>query len=183
MDLTAGVKTFIFMLSSCILTPVLFLLAGMSVWVFFEIGRLFADRVRRSRLGAGEEPPPLRAYRAELTSLLASGADEADVQNLLRKAVQKRDAALDKFRIAIRVGPALGLIGTLVPMGTALASLGQGDLSVMTSELVLAYTTTVAGLLVGGLAFVIHTFRRRLAESDIREMEYLTERLFHEIHA
>ena len=68
-------------------------------------------------------------------------------------------------------------------MGTALAGLGQGDFSVMTSELVLAYTTTVVGLIIGCFSYLIYTVRRRFAENDIREMEYLTEKLYHEIHA
>ena len=104
-------------------------------------------------------------------------------RGLLRKQIRKRLTELDKYLIVTRAGPALGLIGTLVPMGTALAGLGQGDFSVMTSELVLAYTTTVVGLLVGSLAFVFYTVRRRYAENDIREMEYLTEKRYHEIHA
>ena len=94
-----------------------------------------------------------------------------------------RKVGLDCFQIATRLGPALGLIGTLVPMGTALAGLGQGDFSVMTSELVLAYTTTVVGLVIGSLAYLIGMIRRRFAEDDVREMEYLTERMYHEIHA
>ncbi len=183
MDIFAGIKTFIFMLSSCVLYPVLLLLAGLSIWIFFECGRLLADWIRRKRLAAGEESSPLVCYHASLQTLLEAHSTEADIQNLLRKSIQARNAKLDRFRIAVRIGPALGLIGTLVPMGTALASLGQGDLSVMTSELVVAYTTTVVGLLIGSLAYLIYTIRYRFAENDTREMEYLTERMYHEIHA
>lgn len=183
MDLFAGIKTFIFMLSSCVLYPVLLLLAALSVWIFFECGRALADWVRRRRLDADHLSGPVAAYRKLLEELLHHDSSEAAVQNLLRKQIQRRNAMLDKFRIAARIGPALGLMGTLVPMGTALASLGQGDLSVMTSELVVAYTTTVVGLLIGCMAYLIYTIRHRFAESDIREMEYLTEKLFHEIHA
>jgi len=183
MDLIAGVKTFIFMLSGILLDPVLILLAVMALWSLFECGALLAEWVRRRRLKEGELSCPAAAYRAELEELLKSAPGEAAVQNLLRKALRKRESSLDKFRIAVRVGPALGLMGTLIPMGTALAGLGQGDLSVMSSELVLAYTTTVAGLFIGSAAFVIHTVRRNFVADDAREMEYLTERLYDEIHA
>ena len=183
MDIFAGIKTYIFLLSSCILYPVLILLAAMSVWIFFECGKLLADWIGRKRLSADGETIPVSEYRGKLKALLEQSRDEADVQNLLRKSIQARHSMLDKYRIAVRVGPALGLIGTLVPMGTALASLGQGDLSVMTSELVLAYTTTVVGLVIGSIAHVICIVRRRFAESDIREMEFLTEKMYHEIHA
>ena len=183
MDFFAGIKTYIFVLSSCILYPVLLLLAALTVWIFFECGRFFGCWIERRKLRPGEDSGPVRRYRSELTGLLAQAPREEDIQNLLRKRIQARQAELDKYLIVTRVGPALGLIGTLVPMGTALAGLGQGDFSVMTSELVLAYTTTVVGLLTGSLAYVIFMLRRRFAESDIREMEYLTEKLYHEIHA
>ena len=183
MELIAGVKTFIFMLSGIILNPVLFLLAGLALWILFECGTLLAEWIRRRRLREGELPCPVAAYRKELEALLENTSCEADVQNLLTKTVQKHEGTLDKFRIAVRIGPALGLMGTLIPMGTALASLGQGDLSVMSSELVLAYTTTVVGLMIGSLSYLISTLRRRYVENDIREMEYRTEKRYHEIHA
>lgn len=178
MNLFAGIKTFIFMLSSCVLYPVLLLLAGLSLWIFFECGALFGDWIRRRRLSPEKKPPLVESFHTALEELLKNRADEADVQNFLRKNIQHRHAQLDKFRIVSRLGPALGLIGTLVPMGTALASLGQGDMSVMTSELVVAYTTTVVGLVIGSISYLVFIIRRRFAEDDIREMEFLTEKRF-----
>jgi len=180
MNLFAGIKTFIFMLSSCVLYPVLLLLAGLSLWIFFECGSLLGDWIRRKRLSPEQRAFPVESYRKILEELLKNHAGEADVQNCLRKNIQSRHAQLDKFRIASRIGPALGLIGTLVPMGTALASLGQGDMSVMTAELVVAYTTTVVGLVIGSISYLIFIVRRRFAENDIREMEFLTEKYFGE---
>ena len=182
MDFFAGIKTYIYILSSCILYPVLLLLAGLSVWIFYECGRFLAFRLERKR-HPDTASQPVRRYLDELETLLGQNPAEEDIQNLLRKRIQEQQAKLDKFMIVTRIGPALGLIGTLVPMGTALAGLGQGDFSVMTSELVLAYTTTVVGLLIGSLSFLIYTLRRRFAENDIREMEYRTEKRYHEIHA
>lgn len=183
MDLFAGIKTFLFILSSCVLYPVLLLLTVLSAWIFFECGKLLADWVRRRRLRPADLSPPVEAYRRALAALLENHAGEHDIQKLLRESTHRRQTLLDKYRIVTRIGPALGLIGTLVPMGTALASLGQGDLSVMTAELVVAYTTTVVGLLVSCLSFLIYTIRHRFAEEDIRNMEFLTEQMYHEIHA
>ena len=183
MDFLAGLKTYIFILSSCALYPTLILLTVLSVWIFFECGRLGSDWIRRKRLSPGDASEPVRRYRDELAALLTGSPREEEIQNLLRKRIQERLASLDRFQLSTRLGPALGLIGTLVPMGTALAGLGQGDFSVMTSELVLAYTTTVVGLLIGSLAYLIGMIRRRFVEDDVREMEYLTERMYHEIHA
>lgn len=183
MDLSAALKTFIFVLSSSLLQPVLLLLCVLSLWIFFECGRLFADWLRRKRRIHTGESPAVATYRRRLTKILQPATPEVEIQKLLRQHIQQQQRRLDKFRIATRVGPALGLIGTLVPMGTALAGLGQGDLTVLTSELVLAYTTTVVGLMIGSLAFLIHIVRRRFIEDDILAMEYLTEKMYHEVHA
>lgn len=183
MDIFAGIKTFLFTLSTCVLYPVLLILVGLSAWIFFECGKLLADWIRRRRLRAKEPTPPVETYSKALAELLKDNPPEHEIQNLLRESIHRRQARLDKFRIVTRIGPALGLIGTLVPMGTALASLGQGDLSVMTSELVVAYTTTVVGLLIGSISFLIYTVRHRFCEDDVRNMEFLTEKMYHEIHA
>lgn len=183
MDLFAGIKTFIFMLSNGVLYPALLLLAGLSAWMFFECGGLLADYVRRKRLARDGKSALPQAYRDELKRLFESGAPEEDIQRFLRQKSMACRRRLDKFRLAARSGPALGLVGTLVPMGNALASLGQGDLSVMTGELVVAYTTTVVGLVIGMIAYFICTVRGNFAENDILEMEYVAEKLSHEVHA
>lgn len=75
----------------------------------------------------------------------------------------------------VRLTPALGLLGTLIPMGTALAGVGNGEFNLVSSELVVAFTTTVVGLAVGSTAFLIHSVKRRWITSDIRQIEYITE--------
>jgi len=60
-------------------------------------------------------------------------------------------------------------------MGTGLAALGEGDLTRLSSDLVIAFTTTVVGLALGITAFFFHTIRRRWVEHDVRSMEFVTE--------
>ena len=176
MNIFAGIKTLIFMISNCVIYPVLVLLIGLAIWILFECGRLVSEWLNRKRRALETPSPAVAQYLQELESILAGQYDEADIQNLIRGKIQDANASLDKFRIATRVGPALGLMGTLVPMGTALASLGQGDVSVMSSELVLAYTTTVVGLVIGSVSYCIYSVRFRFVEDDIREMEFQTEK-------
>lgn len=77
----------------------------------------------------------------------------------------------------MRIGPDLGLIGTLIPMGTGLAALGQGDVTKLSSDLVIAFTTTVVGLAVGLTSYFFYWKKKRWVEEDIRRMEFLTELL------
>ena len=118
----------------------------------------------------------VNAFRKELDTLVTKAHDEADVARLLQLYRQRISHSLDKYRLVLRFGPACGLIGTLVPMGTALASLGEGNLSIMTSELVMAYTTTVVGLALGCVSALLLNIRRHHAEEDVLEMEYLAEK-------
>jgi len=77
----------------------------------------------------------------------------------------------------IRIGPGLGLIGTLIPMGTGLAALGQGDMTKLSSDLVIAFTTTVVGLALGMVAFFFFTIKKRWVEEDIKNIELATDLL------
>ena len=75
----------------------------------------------------------------------------------------------------VRLGPGLGLIGTLIPMGTGLAALGEGDIAGLSADLVIAFTTTVVGLTLGIASFFFLVIRRRWTEQDRRDIEFITE--------
>ncbi|MBO4344123.1 MAG: MotA/TolQ/ExbB proton channel family protein [Victivallales bacterium] len=174
MNILPTIKTFLFLLSNCLLYPAVIFLCGGAVWAVYEAGRTLGICVSRRRKEGDSNA--VAAFRKDLEALLAGRHCDADVARLLQLHRQRIDRSLDKFRLALRFGPACGLIGTLVPMGTALASLGEGDLTIMTSELVMAYTTTVVGLALGCVSALLLCVRRRHAESDVLEMEYLAEK-------
>ena len=123
----------------------------------------------------------MRAYVSRLRELLQAEEDlrEVRVESLLQDHILSLRPSLDRVRLVIRVGPSLGLMGTLIPMGTGLAALGQGDMARLSTDLVIAFTTTVVGLAQGTLAYCIYTVRARWAEEDAKEMELATEILTH----
>ena len=84
---------------------------------------------------------------------------------------------LERTRILVRVGPMLGLMGTLIPLAPALMGLAGGDTTAFAENLTMAFSVTVIGLLIGGLAFVISIVRDRMYSQDISDMEYLLELL------
>ena len=84
---------------------------------------------------------------------------------------------LERTRILVRVGPMLGLMGTLIPLAPALVGLASGDVEALSENLITAFSVTVIGLLIGGLAFVVSIVRDRLYSQDISDMEYLLELL------
>lgn len=80
---------------------------------------------------------------------------------------------LERSRILVRMGPALGLMGTLIPLSPALAGLADGDVATLTENLRVAFSVTVAGLLIGAIAFAISLIRDRLYAQDFSDVEFV----------
>ena len=80
---------------------------------------------------------------------------------------------LGHTRLLVRVGPALGLMGTLIPLSPALEGLANGDVQTLTDNLRLAFSVTVLGLLVGGVAFGLSLARDRIYGQDYSDLEYV----------
>ena len=84
-------------------------------------------------------------------------------------------------RMLVKVGPSLGLLGTLIPMGQSLASLAAGNLEAMAGQMVVAFTTTIIGLAAGTLAYVVASVRLSWVNQTVREQRYMAERILSEI--
>ena len=84
---------------------------------------------------------------------------------------------LERTRLLVRAGPALGLMGTLIPLSPALAALAAGDVQRLSGNLRVAFSVTVVGILLGALAFGISLVRDRLYGQDLSDLEYLVARL------
>jgi biopolymer transport protein ExbB/TolQ len=83
-------------------------------------------------------------------------------------AAQRR---LDRTRMLVRAGPAIGLMGTLIPLAPGLAALGRGDVASLAVDLRTAFAATVVGLLVGTIAFALTLTRTRLYTEDLTALE------------
>ena len=191
-EIGAFLKTFIYLISASLLYPTLFLLVALTFFVIACLGGFFAEWLERARLkpcaphllpdalknGQLEGIVPARVVQfVEMLRNLAgtNQCSDAAVENLLQTWSLRLWKSMDRLRILVRVAPSLGLIGTLIPMGTGLAALGQGDMTRLSADLVIAFTTTVAGLAVGTTAFFLYTVRRRWVEEDVKNMELATE--------
>lgn len=63
--------------------------------------------------------------------------------------------------MAARVAPMLGLMGTLIPLGPGIQALGKADTAALSSSLLVAFDTTVAGLVVAAVCLVVGKIRSR----------------------
>jgi biopolymer transport protein ExbB/TolQ len=160
--------------------------------VLFQSGAFLADLLKRRQRRQGFDlgawaaaggrredlPRDLRELPEAWALRRASGtATEADLDELLQRHEDKVRSQLIGPRMLTKVGPSLGLLGTLIPMGSSLSQLSSGNLDAMSGQMVVAFTTAIIGLSTGTLAFALSVLRLRWVEQDLRELRYLAERL------
>ncbi len=80
---------------------------------------------------------------------------------------------LERPRMLVRTGPALGLMGTLIPLSPALAGLASGDVQRLSDDLRAAFAVTVIGLLTGAVAYGVALVRDRLYAQDLSDLEFV----------
>jgi len=78
---------------------------------------------------------------------------------------------IDRSDAVARLGPMLGLMGTLIPLGPGLEALAMGDVAQLARQMTVAFDTTVVGLAAGVLGFAVGRLRRRWYEEAIDAVE------------
>lgn len=175
MNILAGLESFLFIISSVLLFPVVTALVLITCWVVLFFGwflREYLDR-RQGRFVS------LERYHTALAKELEATTDKANLDIALERLLQAAELglikSLDRIRFVIRVGPALGLMGTLIPMGISLSAMAQGDMPKMAGSMVTAFTTVVVGLASSVVAYVMSLVKEKWVRADMREMEFMTE--------
>lgn len=135
--------------------------------------------LRGDRLAAEWELLPL-ARSADMSGVIASTIAECGTplgEENISKSLADFDfrslKRLERTRLLVRAGPALGLMGTLIPLAPALSGLAAGDVATLTENLRVAFSVTVMGILVGSVAFGISLVRDRLYGEDLSDLEYV----------
>lgn len=98
---------------------------------------------------------------------------------LARKLIESEEngftKSLGRTDIITRIGPTLGLMGTLIPMGPGLAALGAGDINTLANSIIVAFDTTVVGIGSGAVAYVVAKIRRRWYEEYLSNLDTLVD--------
>jgi len=202
----ADIEDVLFHIAEALRVPVLVAALLCLAVVLVEFGR-FAIEVSRRRgrsytglqaateeaLGALRTRRDYAAAAAALGRIVAAPAMGVTIERLLAqwerpdreeegaKALADFDfesmRKLERSRALVRLGPALGLMGTLIPLSPALAGLAEGDVQQLSENLRVAFSVTVIGLLIGALAFVISLVRDRLYGQDLSDLQFVAGRL------
>ena len=195
------IENVIFDIAEALRAPVLILALLALAVTLIELGAFFVELVRRRRrdypkletasiearaaLERGDQDAAKAALRpvAWSTSMarslafiidqwghrgsgdrLAKGLADFDFRSLKR---------LERTRLLVRAGPALGLMGTLIPLSPALEGLANGNTEELSDNLRVAFSVTVLGLLIGAVAFAISLVRDRLYGQDLSDLEFV----------
>jgi biopolymer transport protein ExbB/TolQ len=117
---------------------------------------------------------PWRGYFAKLRREVERQRDASEV---LVKCIadweHEMTARIERLSIVSKVGPMLGLIGTLIPLQPALAGLARGDMQAMGANLQIGFTTTVLGLIVGGTCYAVGVVMRNWFQQDVTDLYFL----------
>jgi biopolymer transport protein ExbB/TolQ len=145
---------------------------GFNIKAWLQQGQvLSADSKRQAVL-----PRALRRLLEDVQKQNANaGLKHGGLENIVAEHEEKLRHALDGPRALVKLGPSLGLIGTLIPMGSSLAAMSSGNLQAMAGQMVVAFTTTIIGLATGTVAYALVALRQSWISASIREQRYLAE--------
>lgn len=143
--------------------------------------KLFNQKIKS--LSAGESIDELKALLPEKTDslftkylrdMLTSKPNEAYADFLISNFENEADRDLSLSKLLAKMGPILGLIGTLIAMSPALVGLSTGDISGMAYNMQVVFATTVVGLVVSAVGLVTLQFKQRWYAKDIYNLEYVS---------
>jgi len=166
MNLVPLIERLLYEVSTALYLPVIGGCALLVCYVPLQLGMSLFEAVQRWR-GIFPERQRFAAGLAALRTQCAGTPARLplEVERLLQAAELELSRQLDRVRFVIKVGPALGLMGTLIPMGISLAALAEGNIPKMAGSMVTAFTATVAGLGSGVLAYLVALSRRPVARA------------------
>jgi biopolymer transport protein ExbB/TolQ len=112
-------------------------------------------------------------YVKYLRDLISRPADEAYSDFLLSNFENEADKDISLSKLLAKIGPVLGLIGTLIAMSPALVGLSTGDIAGMAYNMQVVFATTVIGLVVSAVGLVTLQFKQRWYAKDVNNLDYV----------
>lgn len=183
----------LYLLSTGLLVPVIVLLLVLFCRSLLLAGRTWGAWLSRLRLRSALRPlldgldgdnveavlgnaelPPDPRWTAAVERLLGRGRSATQRDKVLADFEAGCEEDIAPARTMARIGPMLGLMGTLIPMGPALVGLAAGDIAAMAENLQVAFSTTVLGLFVGGVGGVVQQAKQRWHTESLNDLEFVS---------
>ena len=145
--------------------------------LIYDINRAQSVDALKNVISNAKIPKSQKKILTEIASSSEVGdsSREALARKLFEFEEEKTNNTLQKTDIITRIGPTLGLMGTLIPMGPGLAALGAGDINTLASSLTVAFNTTIVGIGSGALCYFIGKIRAGWYDRYLSDLDALID--------
>ena len=190
------VSDILYWISTGLMVPVIVLLIVMFIRALLLIGSFFGQylSIRKTEFLIKDKFASLNTDNIDSTgwelpqknpsmvvcyilNILKAKESPAHLQKLLADYEIAADKDLAISKTLTKIGPMLGLMGTLIPMGPALVGLSTGDIASMAYNMQVAFATTVVGLFCAAIGFITQQVKQRWYMQDMTNLEFLVELL------
>lgn len=189
------ISDILYWISTGLLVPVIVLLISFFGRALLLIGGFFGQymAIRRTAALLGKELDGLNRDNVATLSERLPKKDPSLVVTYMKRLLEADGAAMRQrlladFEIGAdknlatsktlgKMGPMLGLMGTLIPMGPALVGLSTGDIASMAYNMQVAFATTVVGLFAAAIGFITGQVKQRWYLKDMTDLEFVAELL------
>ena len=188
------ISNMLFWLSNGMLIPDIIFLLFFFIKALLMIGGFYGTYIARTKINVKLNREIGKTGVEEFLDTLPEGNGKSKLLEYLRKikaAPQDRalrekllgdyeiaaDKELGQSKLLVKIGPMLGLMGTLIPMGPALVGLATGDIGSMAYNMQVAFATTVVGIVIGATGFITLQVKQRWVADDMNILEYVVESL------
>lgn len=188
------ISNILYWISTGLLVPVIVLLIFFFIRAIILVGNFFGQYVTMKKTSAtldrevknvtaetldnfvaslpADATDPVVGY---IRDVVANGGDKARVELLVSEYEIAADKNLALSKTMTKMGPILGLMGTLIPMGPALVGLATGDIASMAYNMQVAFATTVVGLVVSAIGFLTQQVRERWYVKNLAVLEFVAQ--------
>lgn len=195
------ISDILYWISTGLLVPVIVLLIILFVRSLLLIGGFFGQYLSMKKTTAalkklfdGLTPDQVKHLNEHLSkqpsnvliNYIIRVLDVADSPAHVRRLVSEYEVWADKdlsvSKTLAKLGPMLGLMGTLIPMGPALVGLSTGDISSMAYNMQVAFATTVVGLFSSAVGFITQQVKQRWYVQGINSLEFIEALILESMH-
>ena len=184
------ISDILFWISTGLLVPVIVLLIYFFCRAIMLAGSFFGQFIDRKRVMKQLQPEidaladvealsaklPARSrslFVQYLKQMLESSNNIPKIDKIVSDYESAADKDLSISKLLTKMGPMLGLMGTLIPMGPALVGLSTGDIASMAYNMQVAFSTTVVGLFSSAIGFATQQAKQRWYISELNDLEYI----------
>jgi biopolymer transport protein ExbB/TolQ len=192
----------LYLITQSLLIPVIIVLLFFIVYAVLSLGSFLTEKFSKSKFNVDKTEALIRAISKssspeEMKKRVSDSELPADQKKVLIKIISNHDIGSKSRRalatklieeeelqfsnvtqrtdILVRLGPTMGLMGTLIPLGPGLAALGAGDINTLAQALTVAFNTTITGLAAGSIGFVISKYRKKWYSDDLSILEAIVD--------